>query len=64
MIERLRDELDLPLMGRPLLGQNAAELLGQPNVDGALVGGAALKAEDFLSIVQAGVQLACSGKQS
>lgn len=29
---------------------NAAELLAQPNVDGALVGGASLKAEDFLGI--------------
>jgi len=32
---------------------NAAELLHQPNVDGALVGGAALKAEDFLAIARA-----------
>ena len=32
---------------------NAAELLGQPNIDGALVGGAALKADSFLAIVQA-----------
>lgn len=32
---------------------NAAELLGQPNIDGALVGGASLKAEDFLAIVAA-----------
>ncbi|MCK9462235.1 MAG: triose-phosphate isomerase [Proteobacteria bacterium] len=30
---------------------NAAELLAQPDVDGALVGGAALKAEPFLGIV-------------
>ena len=30
---------------------NAAELLSQPNIDGALVGGASLKAEDFLGIV-------------
>jgi triosephosphate isomerase len=29
---------------------NARELLGVPNVDGALVGGASLKAEDFLGI--------------
>ena len=33
---------------------NAAELLGQPNIDGALVGGASLKAEDFLAIIAAG----------
>jgi triosephosphate isomerase (TIM) len=29
---------------------NAAELLSQPNIDGALVGGASLKAEEFLGI--------------
>jgi len=33
---------------------NAAELLGQPDVDGALVGGASLKASDFAGIVKAG----------
>ena len=32
---------------------NAAELLSQPNIDGALVGGASLKASDFLSIIEA-----------
>ncbi|MGC1273514.1 MAG: triose-phosphate isomerase [Planctomycetaceae bacterium] len=32
---------------------NAATLLGQPDVDGALVGGASLKADSFLAIVQA-----------
>jgi triosephosphate isomerase len=32
---------------------NAAELLGQPDVDGALVGGASLKAGDFAAIVKA-----------
>jgi len=32
---------------------NAAELLGQADVDGALVGGASLKAEDFAKIVEA-----------
>ena len=34
---------------------NAAELLGQPDVDGALVGGASLKAGDFAAIVKGGV---------
>jgi triosephosphate isomerase len=33
--------------------ENAAELLAQPNIDGALVGGASLKAESFLGIVAA-----------
>ena len=32
---------------------NAAELLGQPDVDGALVGGASLQAEGFAAIVKA-----------
>jgi triosephosphate isomerase len=32
---------------------NAAELLKQPEIDGALVGGASLKAEDFAAIVRA-----------
>src|SRR5438270_446827 len=34
---------------------NAASLLGQPDVDGALVGGASLNADQFLAIVRAGV---------
>ena len=34
---------------------NAAQLLGLADVDGALVGGAALKADDFAAIVQAGI---------
>jgi triosephosphate isomerase len=37
---------------------NAAELLGQPDIDGALVGGASLEAEDFAAIVKAGVPAA------
>lgn len=36
---------------------NAAELLAQPNVDGALVGGAALKPEQFLPILHAAISL-------
>jgi triosephosphate isomerase len=32
--------------------ENAADLLAQPDVDGALVGGASLKAEDFSRIVK------------
>ncbi len=32
---------------------NAKELLGKPNIDGALVGGASLKASDFAAIVKA-----------
>lgn len=33
--------------------ENARDLLGQPNIDGALVGGASLKADQFLQIVAA-----------
>jgi triosephosphate isomerase len=32
---------------------NAAELFAQPDIDGGLIGGAALKASDFLAILQA-----------
>jgi triosephosphate isomerase len=32
---------------------NAAELMAKPNIDGALVGGASLKADSFAAIVQA-----------
>jgi triosephosphate isomerase len=31
---------------------NAALLMSQPDIDGALVGGASLKADDFLQIVK------------
>ena len=35
--------------------ENAAELMDKGNIDGALVGGASLKAESFAAIVKAGV---------
>jgi len=35
---------------------NAAELLSQPDIDGALVGGASLKDSEFLQIVRAAAQ--------
>jgi triosephosphate isomerase len=41
------------LYGGSVKPQNAASLLQQPNVDGALVGGASLKLDDFLPIVRA-----------
>jgi len=41
------------LYGGSVKGDNAAELLGQPDVDGALVGGASLKAQEFLAIIAA-----------
>ena len=42
------------LYGGSVKPDNAAGLLGQPNVDGALVGGASLKPELFNPIIQAG----------
>lgn len=41
------------LYGGSMNAANAAQLLGQPDIDGGLVGGASLKAPDFLSIVAA-----------
>jgi triosephosphate isomerase len=40
---------------------NAAELYGQPDVDGFLVGGASLKAEDFAAIVSAMSEAVAAG---
>lgn len=40
------------LYGGSVKGSNAKELLLQPDIDGALVGGASLKVNDFLSIIQ------------
>ena len=41
------------LYGGSVKGSNAAELLAQPDVDGALVGGAALNGDDFAAIARA-----------
>lgn len=41
---------------------NAAELLRCPDIDGALVGGASLKAADFLAIIKAGQEVTARGK--
>jgi len=41
------------LYGGSVKPSNAAEILGLKNVDGALVGGASLKASDFLAIIRA-----------
>ncbi len=43
----------LILYGGSMNAANAAQLLSQPDIDGGLVGGASLKAPDFLSIVAA-----------
>ena len=41
------------LYGGSLKPDNAAEILAQPDVDGALVGGASLDADSFAAIVEA-----------
>jgi len=41
------------LYGGSMNAANAAELLAQPDIDGGLIGGAALKAVDFLTIIAA-----------
>ena len=41
--------------GGSMKPENAKRLLGQPDVDGGLIGGAALKADSFLAIVTAAV---------
>ena len=44
------------LYGGSMNAANAADLLSQPDIDGGLVGGAALKAPDFLTIIAAARQ--------
>lgn len=39
--------------GGSVKGSNAKEILSQPDIDGALVGGASLKADDFMAIIKA-----------
>ena len=39
------------LYGGSCNAQNARELFSQPDVDGGLIGGASLKAADFLAII-------------
>jgi triosephosphate isomerase len=45
------------LYGGSVKASNAGELLSQANIDGALVGGASLNADDFLGIAAAGAAL-------
>ena len=49
---RITDSLPL-LYGGSVKPDNAADLFAQPDVDGGLVGGASLVAEDFLAIARA-----------
>jgi triosephosphate isomerase len=44
------------LYGGSVTSSNAAEFFGQPDIDGALVGGASLKIDDFVAITKAAVK--------
>ena len=56
-VEKLYDKEAADAMnvqyGGSMNAGNAAELLGKPDVDGGLIGGASLKAPDFAAIVEA-----------
>jgi triosephosphate isomerase len=39
------------LYGGSVKPDNAKEIFGKPDVDGGLIGGAALKADDFVAII-------------
>lgn len=45
------------LYGGSMKPDNAADLLGQPDIDGGLIGGASLEADAFLAIVDAGAKI-------
>lgn len=52
--DRVAEELRIQY-GGSAKPSNAAELLGQPDIDGLLVGGASLKVDDFVAIIRAAV---------
>jgi triosephosphate isomerase (TIM) len=55
--ELIKSLLDVPVLyGGSVKPENADELLAQPAVDGALVGGASLDVESFAAICRAGSQ--------
>ncbi len=43
------------LYGGSVKAENAADLLADDDIDGALIGGASLKTDSFLAIVDAGL---------
>ena len=53
MKEKLADFARIRILyGGSMKPENAKELLSIPNVDGGLIGGASLKAEQFLGIAE------------
>ena len=54
----IKSVLDVPVLyGGSVKPDNAAILLSQPDVDGALVGGASLELESFVAICRAGANI-------
>lgn len=53
---KIAEEISI-LYGGSVKADNAREIFGKPDVDGGLIGGASLKADDFLAIVNAMEQL-------
>jgi triosephosphate isomerase len=53
LVARFGNDTTLILYGGSVKADNAAELMSQPDVDGALVGGASLDAKGFLAIAAA-----------
>lgn len=49
------------LYGGSVKPDNAEALFNQPDIDGGLIGGASLKAEDFMALVRAACQIAQKG---
>jgi triosephosphate isomerase len=55
----IKSLIDVPVLyGGSVKPENAEELLAQPDVDGALVGGASLEVESFTAICEAAVRVA------
>jgi triosephosphate isomerase (TIM) len=55
----IKELLDVPVLyGGSVNADNAEDLLSQPHVDGALVGGASLEVESFAAICRAGARVA------
>jgi len=53
--QTVKELLDVPMLyGGSVKPENAAELLAQPSIDGALVGGASLDVASFVAICRAG----------
>jgi triosephosphate isomerase (TIM) len=53
----VKSQLDAPVLyGGSVKPENAAELLAQPDVDGALVGGASLELDSFTAICRAAIR--------